>query len=80
MPVLPKVHSGAEGGPLNFPDSVVMILSMHVYAECLHLLRATVDNNHMFSKIVLTLALPSVFHAHHPAKLAFVPNSLVVSL
>ena len=53
-------------------------LSCHdlVFAECLHWFRATVDNNHMFSKFVFTLALPSVFHAHHPAKLAFDPYPL----
>ena len=47
LPALPKVHSGAAGGPLNFLDSVVMILSMlNVFIRS-YTLHSTFDMLHL---------------------------------
>ena len=47
LPALPKVHSDAEGGPLNLPQSLVIMLAMPSFF--LYPLRATVHHYHMFS-------------------------------
>ena len=47
LPALPKVHSDAEGGLLNLPQSLVIMLAMPSFF--LYPLRATVHHYHMFS-------------------------------
>ena len=45
---LPKVHSDAEGGPLNLPQALV--ICRHVgYAEFIHPLRTTMHHSPIFS-------------------------------
>ena len=101
LPALPKVHSDAEGGPLNLPQSLVIMLAMLNFfilfvqqytLICSHPrpLQDTLPQyvgldvyltnmpqlqtrSSTLTKKLRNCAVPFVFHAMLPAKLAFVP-------
>ena len=74
LPTLPDIDS-AEGGPWNFPLHGALCtphLTLHTLGLSF-LSHFTPHTPHYFYTWHSHLRLSSVFHAHHPAKLAFLP-------